>query len=323
MPEPDTTFRLKHNQSIRFNYISLTYHDAASNKYAWQLKGLDNQWHNTGNATTQPFASLSPGEYTFSVKSANASNIWSDTISRIQFIVMPPFYRTAWFVMLMVFIIGGIIYIFYRYRLQKALQIERMRTRIATDLHDDIGATLSSISFYSEAVHQKTKNKLPEVSAILEKMGETSRTMVGSMSDIVWAINPQHDDMGKMLERMQSYAKELAAVKEKTIHLSVDDKAHHLKLQLEQRRNIYLIFKEALTNALKYSDCKEIRVSVTLKNNLFHLQITDDGRGFDTSEESEGNGIKNMQRRAADIGADITINSAKNKGTEINLELLL
>jgi signal transduction histidine kinase len=221
----------------------------------------------------------------------------------------------------MVFLIGGIVYFFYRYRLQKALQLERMRTRIATDLHDDIGATLSSISFYSEAVHQKTKNKLPEVSMILEKMGETSRTMVSSMSDIVWAINPQNDDMGKMLDRMQSYARELSALTEKTLHLSIDERARHLRPQLEQRRNIYLIFKEALTNALKYSDCSQISITVMMKGNRFHLLIADDGKGFEASEERDGNGIKNMQRRAADIGAAFKIISEKNKGTRINLEL--
>ncbi|HUR32104.1 MAG TPA: two-component regulator propeller domain-containing protein [Saprospiraceae bacterium] len=322
MPEADTTFRIKYNQSIRFNYISLTYHNAANNKYAWQLKGLDDRWHNAGNVTSQPFASLAPGRYSFSIKSANASNVWSEKYSTIHFIVMPPFYRTGWFITLIAFIIGGIIYIFYRYRLQKAIQIERMRTRIATDLHDDIGATLSSISFYSEAVHQKTKNKLPEVSPILEKMGETSRSMVSSMSDIVWAINPQNDDMSKMLSRMKSYAHELSSLKEKPIHLEIDDKAQHLKLQLEQRRNIYLIFKEALNNALKYADCSQIWIHVKLKANHLSLKIEDDGKGFDTREEKEGNGIKNMQKRAADIGADINISSEKNKGTVIDLELL-
>ena len=112
-------------------------------------------------------------------------------------------------------------------------------------------------------------------------------------------------------------------MKEKAIQLTIDEKAHHLKLQLEQRRNIYLIFKEALTNALKYSEATQIRITITLKGNLFHLQIADDGKGFDPTAEREGNGIKNMQRRATDIGASIKIDSEKNKGTVIDLGLTL
>ncbi len=321
MPESDTTFRIRYDQSIRFNYVSLTYHNAANHKYAWQLRGLDDRWHPSGNLTSQPFATLSPGTYSFSVKSANAGNVWSQSNATIHFRVLPPFYRTGWFIALMVLGISGILYILYRYRLQKALQIERMRTRIATDLHDDIGATLSSISIYSEAVNMKAKEKFPEVSLILEKMGETSRAMVGSMSDIVWAINPANDDMGKMVDRMKSYARELCVIKEKELILSIDDRTRLLRPQLEQRRNIYLIFKEALNNALKYSDCREIRLSVTLKGNLFHLQLADDGIGFNPSADSEGNGIKNMQRRAEEIGAELKIISHRGQGTTIDLQV--
>ncbi len=321
IPKQDTTYRFRYNQSIRFNYISLTYHNAANNLYQWHLKGLDERWHDAGNLTSQPFATLGPGKYSFSVRSANANEVWAEGISTIHFIVMPPFYRTTWFMALAAFIIFGVIYLFYRSRLQKALQIERMRTRIATDLHDDIGATLSSISFYSEAVNQRTKARMPEVTPILEKMGETSRLMVSSMSDIVWAINPQNDDMRKMLERMQSYAKELSAIKEKPIVIIIDEKTHHLKPRLEHRRNIYLIFKEALINSLKYADSSQIRVNISLKDKMFQMQIADDGRGFDPSADGEGNGIKNMQRRAEDIGGRIKIISGMNQGTVIDLEV--
>jgi ligand-binding sensor domain-containing protein/two-component sensor histidine kinase len=322
LPGADTTFELKYNQRISFHFTSLNYQTASSIKYTWQLKGLDDRWQNTGNITNQPFASLAPGDYTFNVKSINANNTWSE-MSSVHFHVMPPFYRTAWFIMGSLLLVMSMIYWFYRYRLQKAIQIERMRTRIATDLHDDIGATLSSISFYSEAVRQRTKNNLPEVSSILEKMGDTSRKMVSSMSDIVWAINPENDDMDKMLQRMLNHAKELSGLREETIQMNIDNKARHLKLELEQRRNIFLIYKEAVTNALKYADCRLIQVDVTVHGNVLHLTVTDDGKGFDVGEEREGNGLKNMQRRAAEIDGDIRIHSEKNKGTTIELIVAL
>ena len=119
--------------------------------------------------------------------------------------------------------------------MNQLLKMERMRTRIATDLHDDIGATLSSISFYSEAVKQKTRNKLPEVTSTLEKMGETSRTMVTSMSDIVWAINPQNDSMDKLMERMRAHAAELCALKNIELYAGSME-GISFKPKLEQRR---------------------------------------------------------------------------------------
>ncbi len=322
-PFQDILFRLRYNQSIRFNFISLTHQHAANNKYAWKLSGLDDHWHPIANATTQSFTTLAPGEYTFSVMSSNASDVWSQPSEEIKFKVMPPFYRASWFIGMLTLFLGGIIYLFYRYRLQKAIQIEKMRTQIATDLHDDIGATLSSISFYSEAVRQKTRHTLPEVSSILEKMGETSRAMVGNMSDIVWAIDPQHDDLSKMVERMQSYAREICALRSIKLQIAIDDRIHSLKPNLAQRRNIYLIFKEALNNALKYSDGQVIQLSVEWNGNVFHLHLTDDGKGFNTAVDADGNGIKNMQKRAEEIGGPLYINSRIGSGTTVDLSVTI
>jgi signal transduction histidine kinase len=248
----------------------------------------------------------------------NGDAVWSkETI--LSFKVLPPFWRTWWFIGILIIAIAASLYIIYRYRLTKALELEKIRTRIATDLHDDIGATLSSISFYSEAVKQKAKEKIPEAASILDKMGETSRSMVSSMSDIVWAINPNNDGMEKMLYRMQSHAAELCGIKNVTLLVDADEKIHHLKPQLEQRKNIYLIFKEALNNALKYADCAGIWLTLKYNNNLFSMQLKDDGKGFDTNKEFMGNGLMNMQRRAAEIDGTFTVVSEVNKGTIVTL----
>lgn len=317
--QPAKELKLRYDQNISINFVSLNYTEAENNNYAYQLAGFNNDWINIGNSRNILFPGLPPGEYTLHLKAANSDGIWDKQITSLHFIVTPPFWKTWWFISLVVALVAAIVYSFYRYRINQLLRMEKMRTRIATDLHDDIGATLSSISFYSEAVKQKAKEKLPEVTTTLEKMGETSRTMVSSMSDIVWAINPRNDDMEKMLQRMQLHAAELCAVKQVTLQVDTSGGVNQVKPKLEQRRNIYMIFKEALNNALKYSECKTIRLVLKQTNNDFIMGLYDDGKGFETQHEYGGNGLHNMKRRAGEINGKLIIESASNGGTKVEL----
>ncbi len=173
--------------------------------------------------------------------------------------------------------------------------------------------------FYSEAIKQKTKEKLPEVTSTLDKMGETSRTMVTSMSDIVWAINPQNDDMEKLLQRIRAHAIELCSIKNIMLHIEENEKISNIKLRLEQRKNIYLVFKEALNNSLKYSGCNNIHLLLNQNNNQFIMRLSDDGKGFDTSQEFGGNGLQNMLRRSREIEGNLTIQSSIENGTIVEL----
>ena len=171
---------------------------------------------------------------------------------------------------------------------------------------------------YSDAVKEQVKTKLPHLGPVLEKMGENSRSMVASMSDIVWAINPNNDDGEKLLQRMEHYAKDICAVKNIRLQFHVDEKINSLKLTLDQRKNIYLVFKEALNNALKYSDCNMIWINIKISHKQFELNIKDDGKGFDTNNR-QGNGLRNMAKRAMEIKGEIMIESIEGSGTLIGM----
>lgn len=319
LPGSDSLFTIEYKQGIRFNYISLTYLNAEANQYQWKLEGFDEKWHPAGNQTTQAFTSLSPGVYTFLVRSANAAGEWSKEYASVKFRVMPPFYLSWWFIaaVLLFLVLAG--YALYRYRLNQALALEKLRTRIATDLHDDIGATLSSISFYSEAVRKKIKDKLPETEPILEKMGETSRSMVGNMSDIVWAINPVNDAAGSLFKRMHDYAAELCQLKNVQLDFEPGAGLDKRSLDIESRKNIYLIFKEAVNNAMKYSGCSLLAVKIEAGQKRLQVSVKDNGKGFDTGQATGGNGLLNMVKRAGELGGTLQIISAANKGTSIEL----
>jgi len=172
---------------------------------------------------------------------------------------------------------------------------------------------------YSEAIKKQLKEKNPQLETVLDKMGENSRDMVTSMNDIVWAINPANDQGEKLIRRMESYVIDICPVKNIQLHFKADEKLNNLSLPVEHRKNIYLIFKEAVNNAVKYSGAKHLEISLTLHDRSIHLLVKDDGTGFDESSVIRGNGLKNFQTRAKEILGTVSISSANGKGTMISL----
>ena len=323
LPGTLPSLKIRYDQSINVDFVALNYSNSPANQYAYWLEGIDKNWRPLGNNHTIYFANLPPGEYKLKIKAANSDGIWNETTTDLQLLVTPPFWKTWWFISLVALFIAATVYAFYRYRLQRAIELERLRTRIATDLHDDIGATLSSISMYSDAVKKQVKEKLPHLEPILNKMGENSREMVTNMSDIVWAINPGNDDGEKLVQRMEKYARDLCAVKNVKLHFEGDEKLNESKLPLEHRKNIYLIFKEALNNSLKYAETENISVSIYKNGNNLFLSIKDDGKGFNYDTIKQGNGLKNMKARANEIEAVVEISSEPGRGTRVDMKCAL
>ena len=208
--------------------------------------------------------------------------------------------------------------LFYNYyRTKQLLKLQTLRNRIASDLHDDVGSTLSSISIFSELARQQSKEVMP----MLDSINESSRKMLESMADIVWTINPENDNFEKIILRMRSFAYELLGAKNIDFEFNADDAVARMKLTMDVRKNLYLIFKEAINNMVKYAGADRAFFSITgTKNNLTML-IRDNGKGFDTSLASEGNGLKNMKKRAEEIGAKLLIESGAGIGTSIQFLL--
>jgi two-component sensor histidine kinase len=309
--------RSSYKEAVEIELSAIDFTGADDNKILYQLEGWDNNWKELAGTTIR-YEQLPPGDYIFKTKTLNTEGIESTT-TIMNFAIIPPFYRTWWFISLAVLLIAAIIFLFYRYRLQKALEMEKLRTRIATDLHDDIGATLSSISMYSDVVKHEIKEKMPHLEPVLNKMGENSRDMVNSMADIVWAINPGNDEGSKLVQRMENHARDICAAKSIRLQFEAGEKIRSIQLPLEHRKNIYLIFKEALNNALKYAGAATISIGIDITGTKIQLLVQDDGKGFDPATVKNGNGLKNLYARAAEIGGEIKITAAENKGTTITL----
>ena len=312
-------YSLPYLSGIRFDFASLNFSNAAQNMYKYRLAGIDTNWSQPMHQRSVSYAQLPPGQYTFEVMGSNGDGLWNQNPATFSFSINRPFYKTWWFYALVALTIAGLIYAFYRYRLGRALELEKMRTRIATDLHDDIGATLSSISMYSESLKGMVKDTFPQLGSVLDKMGENSREMVTGMSDIVWAINPQNDTGEKLLGRMESYATDMCAVKNIQLRFAADKKLNDAQLSLEQRKNIYLIFKEAINNAVKYSGAKNVDISIRQQGKQITLIVKDNGIGFDEQTIKKGNGLNNLRLRAEEIKGKLEIISIPEKGTTIQL----
>jgi two-component system sensor histidine kinase UhpB len=201
------------------------------------------------------------------------------------------------------------------FRTANKLKLQNIRNRIASDLHDDVGSTLNSISVYSEVAKQKS----PAVVDELEQIGEASRKIIEVMSDIIWTINPKNDTFENIVLRMSTLAYNVLKAKNIEHTFQADEVLNETKLSLESRRNFYLIFKEALNNLVKYSNATRVSITLTDENEFIKLSVRDNGIGFDVAQTSKGNGLLNMKSRAEEMNAQLKIESEKGSGTNVEL----
>ncbi|MFT4062185.1 MAG: histidine kinase [Edaphocola sp.] len=216
-------------------------------------------------------------------------------------------------------------FLFNRYQLKRTIkeqqQLLKVRENIAKDLHDEIGSTLTSIKILSE-VSDKTLDKNPnKVSEFLHRITEQSVVAQQGISDIVWSVKPENDSLEQMVVRMREYAAQTLENKNIVTKISIDEKLLGESLDMLQRRDFLMIFKEAVNNIAKYADATEVNVSLEKMEHQLCLKIADNGKGFDAAQTKNGNGLHNMKTRAEAIGAGFRINSEIGKGTAVELVL--
>ncbi|HEX7902293.1 MAG TPA: two-component regulator propeller domain-containing protein [Chitinophagaceae bacterium] len=320
---------LKYNQNFfTFHFAAPFYTASAPVQYSYMLEGVDKDWINAGTSLPQAhYTNLGSGEYTFKVRATTTPGTWSEKITSIGIRIIPPFWTRGWFFTLLALLITAIIYFIYRYRINELLKRQAIRNKIAQDLHDNVGSTLSSISIYSQVAKiYKAKDRQEDLQNTLEKISSTSGEMISEMNDIVWAINPRNDNMDTILQRMESFAKPLLASKEIQFHLAYPDSLKTINLGMTKRKNFYLIFKEAINNTIKYSEARNLWVKIDQRHQLLLVSIKDDGKGFDSSKvkvdsisSMAGNGLHNMKRRAEEMNGEYSIESNPGQGTLITL----
>ncbi len=316
----DSMINLRYfEDNITIEFTAVNFINGANNTYYYYLEGLDTGWINAGKRTTVNYSNLSFGNYIFHVKAFNSYGVQSANDAIIKFTIARPVWRQWWFYFLCIIFIGGIIYLIYNNQVNRYKDMEKVRSGIARDLHDDMGSTLSSISILSAMAKNKVKNDSEKTSELIHRISESSLNMMDTMDDIVWSINPENDSMKNIVSRMREFASNVLEAKDIDYSFKADDKVLAIKLTMDKRRDFFLVFKEAINNLAKYSKCKKAIIELhVIKNNLI-MKISDDGIGFDISKADTGNGLINMKKRAEALNGSCTISSTIGNGTSLEI----
>lgn len=315
---------LKHTQnSLTIEFAALSFLQRDKIVYYYQLEGINKEWIRADKGLFANYTSLPSGHYTFKVKCENADGIESKSITTLKIYIRPPFWKTWWFLSLVAIAVAGLIYFIHRLRVNQLLGMEKVRTRIARDLHDDMGSTLSTINILSEMAKMKVMKDAEKTSEYLGKISDNSSRMMEAMDDIVWSINPMNDSMQRITARMREFATGVLEARNIDFTFRVDELVQDLKLDMEARRDFFLLFKEAVNNLAKYSRCKNALIDISIQKERLIMKIMDDGVGFDVLHADSGNGLLNMKKRAQSLNGMLSIESKPRGGTKVLLDVPL
>ncbi len=230
------------------------------------MVGADKDWVKADGSQSVQYRLLPPGKYLFRVKVENLDGVANEEVTTLTILVKPHFWQTGWFVSLLLMMVAMVAYGMHRLRLKRILAVERIRGRVSRDLHDDMGSTLSTINILSSMAKAKLSTDIAKTAVYLGKISDNSQRMMEAMDDIVWAIKPDNDTMQKLIARMREFATSVLEAKDILIDFEADEALNDLKPDMEYRRDLFLLFKEAVNNAAKYSKSTKVTIRIAIEN---------------------------------------------------------
>jgi ligand-binding sensor domain-containing protein/two-component sensor histidine kinase len=327
---------------LEFAYAGLSYTAPEKVRFRYRLTGLDSEWTEAGSNRSASFDYVPPGRYAFQVLACNDSGVWNDTGATAAFVLLPYFWQTWWFATMMGTVVlsavaAGVWFDARRrmhrkmQRLEKEQAIERERTRIAHDIHDDLGASLTRITMLSQSARTELNNS-PEAAIQVDQICSTARELTRSMDEIVWAVNPRHDSLDSLANYLGKFAQDYLRASGIRCRLSMDEDLPAWPVTAETRHNVFLAFKEALNNVVKHSDGTEVWVKLAFLGEFIFLSVQDNGRGFapglppfdesgHVDRADAGQGIRNMKIRLAEIHGTCEIQSTPAAGTTVQFQV--
>lgn len=305
-------------------FASLDYTAPEKNIFEYKLEGVDKNWNQSKGSRFASYTDISDGHYKFKVRGSNSSGKFNPEESTLRIIIFPPFWKTWWFRLLAFIALALILYSLHKYRLKRLLEVERTRNRIARDLHDEVSASITGIVYFADAIKTEIKEKeTPALKKLIGLISESATHIQESMSDIIWAINPDNDDWNVILPKLRRYASDLCESKGIKYSIEIPENFSGKSLKMEQRHDLWLVFKEIITNAAKHSSCTEIGIKLYNDQDYLHLQISDNGIGFDSEIPSANNGLKNIRSRCRTLGGTAELITSKGNGTQWKIKIPL
>jgi len=292
------------------SFVGINYLNPKRVTYQYRIKENGSNWISLGTQNFVTLIGLSPGTYSLEVKAANEDGVWCEP-KTLSLTFLPKWYQTTWFKAAVILFAGGLFYSFYRYRISQLKKQQQIRREIASDLHDDLGATLNSVKIFTHLAETS-----PQQQEYFEQIKESVNYAYNRLRDMIWVLDDTGDTVDDLLKRIKQFAQPIANANNIHVHYSADV-SNNFILNKTEKRNLLLIAKETINNCIKYADCKNINVTFTRTDGKLKLIMKDDGSGFDAKEIVPGHGLKNIQERAKQIHCVASVYSEKGAGTTI------
>jgi signal transduction histidine kinase len=314
--------------SLQIDYLGVAVGLGGSLRYQHRFAGDGRDWSDPTRQRTVHFPRLAPGRYEFEVRAVTDDGLISPEPATVSFRLLPPFWRRPWFVVTALAATTALAWSGGRLRVRQLVAVERVRTRIASDLHDEVGAGLTRINFLGELARHRVENAPATAGEMLDEIGTEARDLAEATSDIVWAVDPRKDDLGSLVLRLRRFAADLLASQGVDLVFESPADAATMALPPEVRRVLYLVLKEAIHNAAKHAQARRVVVRILARGHEVVAEVRDDGRGFDASQEAAAEevgrrGLVGMRERAASAGGALTVESEPGEGTALTLRMPL
>ncbi|MGA1238738.1 MAG: triple tyrosine motif-containing protein, partial [Limisphaerales bacterium] len=329
---PETVVVPPGRERVEVHYTSLNLRSPDRAQFRYRMDGYESRWTEAGDALVARYTKLPPGEYGFHLQASNEDGVWNEEGARLSFVVLPPFWRTWWFLggmtTLVLAIGAGIVWYTATQRMRRQVgrlrqqqALERERARIARDLHDQLGASLTQISLLGEMAD--ADRDLPEeVSGYARQITQTSRETAKVLDEIVWAVNPSNDTLDGLMTYFCKNAQEYLAVAGVRVRLEVPTQLPEVVLPPDVRHNFFLAAKEAVTNVVRHARATEARIRLQVGEARIVLEVQDNGSGLggmDPERAARRNGLKNMRKRMQDVGGEFELGDAESGGAVVRL----
>jgi ligand-binding sensor domain-containing protein/signal transduction histidine kinase len=329
---PQTVTVPARKESLEIRYASLNLAGPEKGRFKYRLEGETTWRERPGTVREALYTKLPPGDYRFQVTACNEDDVWNPAGASLAITVLPPFWRTWWFlslttVCLLGMIVGSVHYVSTQ-RLQRQLAelrqkeaLEKERARIARDIHDQVGASLTQVSLLGELV-ESDKNHPEEVEAHARQIEQTALETTRALDEIVWTVNPSNDTLDGLITYVCKYAQEYLAVAGLRYRLEVPPQLPGTPVSPELRHNVFLASKESITNVVRHAQATAVVIRLHLEAARFTLEIEDNGRGLaglDPKAAQTRNGLRNMRKRMEDIGGSFWMGPAPDRGTLVRL----
>jgi signal transduction histidine kinase len=306
---------------LRLDWVAPCLRAGSGPRFQYRLGGAEESWSAPSPERGVSFASLGSGRYLFEVQSLDEHGT-PGTPATLRFEVLPPFWRSAWFLGTSALLAAALLYAAHRARVRRILALERLRRQIAADVHDDVGAGLAQIAVLTEVARNRTSG---EARSQLEEVARLARTLRESMSDIVWAVDPRRDTLGDLVQRVRQVAYNLFADESVRFELRAPaaEGFERTTLAPDLRRHLLLASKELLSNAARHAGASRVELELALESGSLLLCVADDGRGFDAAAPRSGHGLDGLRERARALRGVLEIESAGGRGTRVRLRVPL